>query len=287
MKDEELPAEVSVVLIHLGDNLPEYFNICVRQIRHYFRGRILACIPESAIIEDKTVERISIQSLNQDRISQFDKTFMAEEGPFWSYTFKRLFVLEEIMRTCNLTDVWHIENDVLIYFDPATYRNLNETEGVYINPVGPKYATYACMHVCGLDGIDGMVQLNNWNLKILNEGKKVLAERYDEGGSVNEMLVAKELYDMGIARGLPTLPDADTTVVFDGSAYGQYVGGTPFKPEPGWAEKERYVGEYFLDSRGKIIWIDGEPYVKDRDLFHIVKIMNLHIHSKQLEKYAW
>lgn len=295
---------MNIILIHIGPNLPAYFWICLQQIRRYYKGKIIVCfddcsISQLKILQDNNVSYIRTDNyLNNIRLKEFNQAAHFLQEDFWNFTFKRLFILEEIIREYDLKNVIHMENDILIYENPEDI-DFSIYNKVAVNPVGPKYATYAYTYIPNYGAIKMM---NDANLIALNEGKEVLAKRYDEGGWINEMLQARVLLRDGVIDALPTVTRGDGSEhyehfnsLFDGSAYGQYVGGTS-DCIPGWKEKERYVGEELIANNIDIFWavktdnndhlIRKEPYVVDKlDSNKLIKLNNLHIHSKQLEKY--
>ena len=86
---------------------------------------------------------------------------------------------------------------------------------------------------------------------------------------------------------LPILPYEKTPYVFDPASYGQYFGGTAQKPRKVFSmrikEEHHIVGREILSKRIKPKMINNEPYVFHNDEKY--KIANLHIHSKQLNKF--
>lgn len=286
---------MTIVLIHIG-KLPDYFWDCVEQIKRYHYGAV------HAVVEREYAERclaagvttvVPMDTLiDSNPVKAFEQTsFFHEYGEFWDYTARRLFVLEELISRYHLSDVIHIENDVLIYGTrlPRKYRK------VAVNPVGPKYATYAYCYIPDLTAIHAM---NTRFLEILSEGKEVLNARYGEG-MVNEMLIAKQLLDEGVVDFLPTVPSGPGSdnfygfhkAMYDGSAAGQYLGGIPSDPTPGRKEKNRYIGDQLISGDIDIIMKEPEGWIRYRYPVMRTKegkehlLLNLHIHSKRLRDF--
>ena len=75
--------------------------------------------------------------------------------------------------------------------------------------------------------------------------------------------------------------------IFDGAAIGQYIAGIPSKSNS--QLKEKYINENclynasFFDIKWEYDSFGAAPYIYDGESKY--KIMNLHIHSKQLNKY--
>ena len=86
---------------------------------------------------------------------------------------------------------------------------------------------------------------------------------------------------------LPILPYSGEGYVFDPASYGQYFGGSHQKPRkilsPRLKEEHHIVGREILAKRIKPKLIKRQPKVINNKDYS--KIVNLHIHSKELHKY--
>lgn len=275
---------MNIVLVHLGGSVPPYFWTCVDQIRRYFDGKLWVycdagldrqmCIKYDVLIFDP------IAISNSPRIREFSEvSFIRHYGAFWEYAFKRMFVLEEMIRAAQMTNVIHIENDVLIYSDPSS---LTFPDRMCANKIGPKFATYAYTWIPNYDAIKSV---NDGNLRMLSLGGYALTKRYGEN-MVNEMLIARDLMEQGILGELPCLPPAKD--VFDPAAYGQWCFGTPATQKPGWAEHRHDIGHEILEGNIDVNWNKNEkgfnePYVVSGSGEVLSKIHSMHMHCKNLE----
>lgn len=267
---------MNIVLIHIGGPVPPYFWICVNQIRKHYDGPlyVYADSLDRESCEEFEVDHILGNHLDLKRVQEFEKvSFLRDYGQFWDFTFRRLFVLEAIIRVFSLSNVIHIENDVMIYTDPRTL-GFTDSGPVSANDIGPKYATYAYTHIPNFDAIH---RLNDANIRVLKQGKQFLNHRYGEG-MVNEMLIAKDLMNQGELAALPVL-------LFDGASAGQYLFGTHQKDPPGWTGAHHHIGKMIRDGEIKIEFSDTErcPYVTLLKTGTRHKMHNLHIHSKRLD----
>lgn len=305
-----------IVLIHIGSKLPDYFYDCVEQIRKYYEGPIFTVIERSlAKVEDQQKYDTYIvpidDFLKSECVREFeDVDVVSKHGEFWSLAFKRMFVLEDVMRKFELSEILHIENDVLIYEDPNKLNFLLLDQNfMHTTPVGPKYTTYAYCYIPNLKSIEFA---NHGNLDLLKLGYNTLSEKFQEG-MVNEMLIAKELVDRGFINTLPILPTGETSLnlnllgkLFDGASAGQFIGGTPGDDTP-FMGRHHYVGTELLDKNisiewkvneyrknpkvenGKVKTVDivkyKEPYMRDDKTGISYKLCNLHIHSKNLKRW--
>jgi hypothetical protein len=117
----------SLVYVHLGRSLPEHLADSIAQARAFnadasiflVAGRdALAALPA---LRDFCVSTVPLEDLgvsNQwqqfNRTSRLDRRF---RRGFLTFTTERFFVLERVMRALDLRNVFHIENDVMIYFN--------------------------------------------------------------------------------------------------------------------------------------------------------------------------
>lgn len=261
---------MNVVLVHIGSAVPDYFWICVRQIRRFFDGPLYFCGDHPLDTEACKYHRILQPSFTQARVKDFEKvSFLGNYGKFWDYTFRRIFLIEDLMRETGISNVLHIENDVMIYTDPRTLGFSAAARRVAACDIGPKYATYAYTHIPNLEAIR---KLNDAHIRVLREGKKTLDLRYGEG-MVNEMLIAKDLMNQGELAALPLLE-------FDGASAGQYLFGTQADP-PGWTGEHHHIGRMIRAKEISVTFEDHQPWITAGSVKH--KLHNLHIHSKRLE----
>ena len=126
----------SLVFVHLGDSLPAHLYDTIAQA-HLFNPEMpiyllanqiailnasheipAVCIPCETLVTSAPHHDFACRS-TLDRSSA---------GGFWFYTSERFFYLEEFVRSRNLSDVFHLENDILLYTDletllPAMQKN--------------------------------------------------------------------------------------------------------------------------------------------------------------------
>lgn len=269
---------MNILLVHLGGPVPPYFWLCIKQIRNYYDGVIYACAEDLSptMCSKYGVVSISPNDFIENRVRDFEQVswFRSRYGAFWDYAFRRLFVIEGVLFNTGISDVLHIENDVLIYSDPRSLDLSHYGRGmVAANDIGPKYATYAYCHI---PNHEAMRKLNTANLEILSLGKAILMERYRDS-MVNEMLIAKDLMNQGKLATLPFLPPGE---IFDGASWGQYAFGTTGDP-PGWTGSHHWIGAEIQKGRLNLEWEKGEPFAAHNGERY--KIHNLHVHSKKLE----
>ena len=120
----------SIVLVHLGSQFFDYINDCIEQIKKFNNCNIYLVTEDSHRdrVLDKTITFIPIHTLPQNskhetfnNTTQLNKSF---RGGFWKFATERFFLLERVMETYKLDNVFHLENDNLIYCNIEDYLKI-------------------------------------------------------------------------------------------------------------------------------------------------------------------
>lgn len=292
-----------IVLTHIGQGLPEYVNICLKQIRYFNNNiEIYFITNNDNIVNNKNywnenkVITVSSESLHNERIDKFSRLLNNGWSTFWTNSATRILYLEEFLKTNN-KPIIHFENDVLIYCDLKDV--LDKSEKVF-NRLGLTQGGFD-RFMTGMFFIKDYESLNlltNYWIEIL-ENRKVdeLYKKYNLD-MINEMSLFLIYY---MEKGcdymdtFPSLPVGEKSKnlnyynsIFDPATYGQYVGGTPIVAggaPPGYIDKNHYVGNFMLENMGKweFYFNEKKPYLIFEDKEY--RINNLHIHSKNLHLY--
>lgn len=236
---------------------------------------------------------------------------------FWRVTTERLFVLEEWLRSTGTTECIHMENDILLYESIATILpKLRETcRGISVpfNGHGSETTEYDSPEVC-------FSIMYCSNIEVLETLCRFLATPSIQ----NEMRRGGEFWLLNeeTCSFLPTAPPgtvvrieeyrhwtvvpALSDVVFDGAAYGQFLGGNDLR---NLCTDDKYNALYdevatelsknivpfvnpscdFRSDQFTYGWGSDAgrrfPYLLDKE-GRQWKICNLHIHSKRLSEFV-
>ncbi len=211
----------SVVHIHIGTDLPDYFWKTVRQTRRFHTGIIYLVIPEQCMDAPEVTEfncrAVSCQSFEKlPKINELNSVSFLNKygsGDFWHVTMQRLFVLEELMIQEQLSEVIHLENDVTIYFNPerlfSTFNTcfMNSTAVV---PLGPSEGCTAALLYA--DGVDSLGKITTRMIELLKLGEKAIMNKLYRSLMVHEMMllgiIHKEMPE--VLKMLPIAPQKST-----------------------------------------------------------------------------
>jgi hypothetical protein len=217
---------LTVVHIHMGPALPDYFWATVRQTRRFHAGPIVCVLP-LACIDLAAVQALSLTVISNETfddaplVSAVNKvswlTTQYGAGGFWHYAMLRLFVLESVMERLSLDVCLHLENDVLIYGAPQSLSALFDSRffgQCAVLPLGPSAGcTAALMYVGASKALTALcVEMLDWLAREEREIRSVL-----RSDMVNEMvllglirLVRPEL--LGVLPVSPYPPNRGPTV---------------------------------------------------------------------------
>lgn len=304
-----------IVFVHIGPVLPDHLAVAAGQARRFHGGEIWLVAPAAALTAAAWapglgVRRIACEDLGFSEhhrkflgVTRLDREF--RQG-FWLHTTERFFYLETLMATAGLSHVFHLENDVMLYADPAAqvpvftrcYANLAATFDAPGRCV-PGFL-YARSH-------EGLERLSRFIVRVFAHTDR----------TPNDMALLagfRATFGAGAMDTLPVVPKdcphlipdrmgndsvrasafwnrfEDFGAIFDAAALGQYLGGVDPR-NTGGRDTRGFVNEtcVFDPSRYRFQWrADGLgrriPFAVDDSGEY--RVNNLHIHCKNLERFA-
>lgn len=299
----------SIVFVHIGDNIPPYAEIAITQARLFNpNARIIILSSQSGLQRFhalKTKENLELrpyEELPQSSIHQEYQKCCVETSLFWRYTSERFLYLWDLMENDRLENIFHLENDNMLYADLE--QLLPHFQKQYPG-IG---ATFDNEDRC----IPGFVWIANCNaMKDLAEyfvkkAPESLSDMYIMGSYRKERSIQwidalpiimpnyKNLYPLESPHHHKThRPQAYSNhseifhAIFDAAAIGQFLGGIdPIHEnnQPGFINESCLFNpsllhyQWILDEQGRFCphaLFQNQPY----------KIMNLHVHCKRLDQF--
>lgn len=296
----------SIVFVHLGKELPDHLQYTLKQARLFNECNILLIANRKPLesygkvlnklgvipIPAETLEK-SDEHLHFIKHSKLNKSF--RDG-FWYYTTERFFYLSELVKEMDMTDVFHLENDVMLYFDVETL--LAQFRKIY-DGIAATFDTYdrcvpGFMYIASSKSIGKLSRFigtqalrGETDMNSINKFKEVsTSSDIDSLPIVDKTYIDRE----NISGPNPYLFSkycADFNAIFDAAYIGQYLDGVDPRNGP---YPRRYINPHcvikatemtfsweFDDQRRKI------PYVTYYGVKR--KINNLHIHSKRTKNF--
>lgn len=240
-------------------------------------------------------------------ISEFRQRFyvqgvMTPDGnhQFNQFTTERLFAVHAYMNVSNATDVFHIENDNMLYIDLANLTQRIHRCRIYfgLTRASTSQMVLAFIYLRNASTIEHFLQfvLNIFRLN------RTLAIDYLKTDWINDMSISSKYAQLfastlkqSQATGVFLLPtslvsancclcsidDGNETVIFDARTLGRYFGGDFWEPDNAFWTKEELV-----DPRNHILlWKELRNGVQVPYILGF-RIANLHVHSKRLERFS-
>jgi hypothetical protein len=287
--------ETNFILFHKGP-IPEYINTCINQIHRTQTNYKIYLLIESqySLNINSAAKIIPIEYLQPIEISNISY-YLNDQNPLWRTSLERFFYIKNFINDNNINNVIHFDNDVLIYQDVDTIKDILKTNIPNIG-ITPHKANEL---VCGfmyINNPDSLNKLCEHLLRLAVLGEFQLNAQL--GSMPHEMRLLGEVKNTqpGIITELPVSPISPGdnlfdkfNIVFDPSSYGQYIGGTHANGggdrfENHLRSRHRYIDMYidikYLPSFDMLLKAPFLSYEGQQ-----IPIFNLHIHSKQLHLY--
>lgn len=311
-----------LIYIHIGKVLPEYIYDSIYQSVLISPNTKKYVILDDSLINDfnRQIEKFNINYLTSvncnidlqivtiplsilENGEQF-KTYkvFTETLPentrqyrdsFWISTTARFFYIEQFLKLFKLEKVFHIENDIMIYEQlDNILRDLKHSDLLYFVKDSVERVIPSIIYIP--------------DYKSINSLNKFILKQLKETPHLNDMqLLGKyttEYFSFNF--------DDNDMYLFDGAAIGQFLGGVDPRNIPGYQNSKQskkmildnpskgFINEtctFKLDNNNtrifnKAIYIDNiKPSINSYYCIKknkLKKIVNLHIHSKQLYQFS-
>ena len=265
---------MKVILISIG-NFQEYILYNIKNLLLHGNNDItvITNLEFFSYFNKYSIELIdynTLDDLNYNKKSQLDRNF---RNGFWYFASLRLFYLYSYIKKYNIEHCVHIENDVLVYenLDILTKKDFIYAPFDSYNRVIPSF-----------------IYIPN------HETFKPVIDNYNN--TLNDM---ENLAKFNFIKSLPIIPIINNEIIkfnenfdefnciFDAAAIGQYLGGIDPRNQGG--DTRGFINETCIIKYNnyKFYW------VKENNLYNpfilinnkLIKIINLHIHSKQLQNF--
>jgi hypothetical protein len=304
--------DAHVILVHLGSDWVEYVDDCIVQVK-LFNPNIPLWVCASKQHRTKTrndflngsfVHWVDCEELEPTsyhrRFIKRSKLDGKWRGGFWRLASERFFIIDELMKLHGLTDCVHIENDNLLFAD------LSELMPVFRAQPAGILAPFDNDDRCVPSFIYVRNQVASGQLcEFLAEASRktvvndmealAMYRRVNPGTSVGSLPILPAGYQCSWTTpsgkkstdpAIFTHLAAEFGSIFDAAAIGQFLTGVLSEPSLRGFVNESCV---FDPSTLEIEWREDHlgrrsPYVRWKD--KLVRINNLHIHSKQLRLYS-
>lgn len=290
-----------IVFIHVYGAPPPYTHIAIEQARRWNPDAPIVFL--SSVVQDYGVGEtwVDISDIPLGAAHQRFRDMTPMED-FWKWTTERLFVLEDWMRWKGIEECIHFEYDNTIYQDLSVMipllRKISPGLSTTFQGQGRNLSgVRACFSVVYCSSLDALSNFTRFLASSrLKSDEMVLGGLYwqdtpEECSFLPTTPVGVTLKSEKYRHWLEDERFKEVGCIFDGSNFGQYLGGTDPKYHkdnitPGFINPDCD----FRADQYEYVWITDEvgrryPTIKDKD-GRQWKIANLHIHCKRLHEFV-
>jgi hypothetical protein len=219
---------------------------------------------------------------------------------FWMFTIKRFLYINTYISKHNLSNVFHIENDVMLYNSVKNiYENIIHKENIYLVKDSPNRVIPSIVFLPNPTAVQHMISFIT-SQDVFTNDMEILGKYINTFGTVKSF--ATEPFQKG-----------KNTSIFDGACLGQYLGGIDHRNivnsqenHPGYIievynKTSGFINETSTLKANKYIFVSKKiisehlhvplavTVIKNTHesfLENNIFINNLHIHSKQLNMFS-
>jgi hypothetical protein len=330
--------QISLVYIHIGTPLPKYiydslyqtlliseyktkiyiiiddslidtfneeiskFNYNIYVKSEYCFTNVIQVIPLS-ILDIKLNEDQSFNNYKNIINNKFSHLAEFRNG-FWVSTTARFYYISMLMQIFNLKEVFHIENDIMLYESPkniheyiCNYLKLITIDKICMIQDAPNRTIPSILY---FPDSQSLSELTNYITNELEYSSSFINDMNILGSFPNK-------YTLPILPNQTDKKNNKASIIFDGAAIGQYLGGVDYKnipnsennklieynnPSKGFVNETSIVKpDQFIFSNSQVLLDHLSIPIKIKTCREIKKpelceIANLHIHSKQLYQFS-
>jgi hypothetical protein len=279
---------MEIILISLG-NFQEYLLDNVDQLLKFNNQVSVIIDKEFNHYLEKYHQNSKIKIIFSEEfdLTDFEKNNKLDNhfrNGFWKLTSKRLFVLYQYLKKYNLSNVIHLENDVLFYENGKELMKKLKLDKLYLTLDSPNRVIPGIIYIPNYTYLSDLILNYQYHL---NDMMNMTLFYYRNQNNIETfpLMGKNESYNY---EDLFTKNFNQFYGIFDGAAIGQYLGGIDPRNKSG--DTTGFINETckIKYNHYKFIWKRNQdnlnlPYIViDGEVF---KIYNLHIHSKNLKKF--
>lgn len=272
----------------------KFINVLKEKVKkfdlRYFKSEINISLIVNFIPTSILEKGDKLQKYNDIQKNKFNE----KEGfrdSFWISTTKRFFYIEEFIKLYHINNIFHIENDVMLYENLSTFTKSLDEMCMYMAKDSKSRVIPSILFIKK----DILSDICDYIISTLLNGNLYLNDMELLGKFTHKSLKYFNLDLQG-----------HENYIVDGAAIGQYLGGVDprnFKstsiedvynnPTRGFINETcDFKINKSLEIFKKAVYLDhlnipiNVMYIKKRESYDLVKIINLHIHCKQLYQFS-
>jgi len=289
---------MNIVLFHLGNKLPDYFTYCTDQIKLTNPDSVIYLLTNSNIDSIPNVKVVDVREFEVPDISNYFSSDIHHKQ-LWQTSLIRIFYLEAFLRTYNIKDIIHFDNDVLIYHNYTEMLNKFKKFNFLITPQFDTEYVFGFSYIKDYKSLTPITSiLQNLISLPFRELQTLTNTEYPH--EMRLLSYVNKISNNKYIDLLPVVVDGEGSdnfnifnMVFDPSSYGKHIAGSHclgshnrhFVTTPKWngTETHHYIGKQIHAGIIEVDLAGNIPYIIYNETTY--KISNLHIHNKQLKDF--
>lgn len=297
---------MKVILTHIRNPIPAYvfnshkhfrnlnkdievdflvdFNLITEEDKNNFKSININLVDSNQYVSDELLIKFNEVCFWNNKLTEPPNTGYPSQSYFWHSVIEKWYYILAHMIKNNFDNVFHFENDNLIY------KNLNECEKYFSKfdkfSIPKRNDIHFVSSVAYIPNIESLRLICLDMIEFLNKGEEGLLKEHNvDWGS--DMALFYLSHIKGNLKELPTLPSDNHELIFDGLGYGPYICGTNIFNSPGFiftSENDK-IGNAISNKEisPHFDFSEKKPYVIFNSKYY--ELFNLHVHSKRVELY--
>lgn len=282
---------MNYLYIHFGE-IPSYTKTSINSILSVDKSAKIYLISDSNpnFKNVKFLNSKEIRSSLTDKLIDLDiygkTSYDYKINKLWLYSLLRVFYISDFLESSNIKYTVHFDSDVMLYIPFENIEYKFSKDSLNITEIGSDRLVF------GYSYIPNQKIIKN----ICNEMFTFLSSDEYSDNKIYKNRPLNEMEILSIINKrkdlffniLPDLPYSTNSILFDPASYGQYLGGTHQKPKKWYMGKkpilDHKVGQEISSKRITVRFKNNTPSVIHKNKEY--QLVNLHVHSKKLEKYT-
>ena len=271
------------------NQLPEYALDSIKQSRFYNESSniFLICnlknVPDETmkVLKDLNVKIVEQNSLLSDKIKKMSAAYSNLKIDYNLANFNfvsmiRYAFIEELMRTRELCNVFHLEYDNLLYINLDLIEKFFNGDCIFHNVSN----TGLCGGTAFFRNVEAISKMNDEMLRIFLENK----DRKNISYFNDQIVLSKIRHDTDLISYFEDFSINGVKYIFDPADFGQFLGGTNIGHPPGFMNKGNRLYDFIRNSKDRMSFFSNKTglYMELDGVFH--KFVNLHVHNKNAIK---
>lgn len=300
-----IATDYSIVFIHLGSKIPDYAIDAIRQANLFNPDSKIFLLANESALQKYPIEKaypIPVESIPKTKEHKDFIKRCTYPGDLWRYSAERFLYLDDFLQETQLSRVFHLENDVMLYTDLSLLLPIFDHYKIGATFDNDDRCIPGFIYFKNAQAIKPLAKHFANYFMAFRQDMKVIADFKNTAGSyyIKPLPIIFPSYSIyyPLKSNLGHLPRNPSQYsynfdlfqsIFDAAAIGQFISGI----DPSHIDNNGpgFVNEscIFNPSVFTYEWIKDElgrkvPYLHFQN--EKVKINNLHIHSKNLKKFS-